>query len=196
MLKYNLRVGTSPGGHEIMSGSSPSWNANVEHNENWTLYRDTRQYCNIYWSVQSQDGAYLRSEWTEEQVTMYDPDGDSVGYACDNCTDKFNPDQSDIDFDGIGDSCDNCPEKANPRQEDSDGDGIGDRCDFECGDARGDGQINLLDATYLILYLYKGGPPPVPLEAGDANASGEINMLDVTYIINYLYRGGPEPLCP
>lgn len=67
---------------------------------------------------------------------------------------------------------------------------------FVCGDADGGGTINLLDITYLISYLYKGGPAPEPIEAGDANGDGTINLLDITYLISYLYRGGPEPVCP
>jgi hypothetical protein len=125
---------------------------NVEHNLEWTLYIDMTQYCEIYWSVQAQDGSYLRSDWADEQVAYYDPDGDSIGYACDNCPDVYNPDQNDEDIDGIGDSCDlctdldndgygdpgypantceldNCPIVFNPDQEDYDADLVGDSCD-------------------------------------------------------------------
>jgi len=62
----------------------------------------------------------------------------------------------------------------------------------ERGDANGDGAINILDATYLINYLYRDGPPPDPY-AGDINGDGSINILDVTYLINYLYKDGPPP---
>ncbi len=68
--------------------------------------------------------------------------------------------------------------------------------EYTCGDADQSGKINILDATYLISYLYKGGPIPVPAVAGDPDASGGINILDVTCIISYLYKGGPPPLCP
>lgn len=68
--------------------------------------------------------------------------------------------------------------------------------DYLCGNPNGDGTFNILDITYLIAYLYKGGPPPDPMESGDANADGVINILDVTYLINYLYKDGPPPLCP
>ena len=60
------------------------------------------------------------------------------------------------------------------------------------GDADFSGSINILDVTYIINYLYKGGPEP-DLYCADANATGMINILDVTYIINYLYKGGPPP---
>jgi len=61
------------------------------------------------------------------------------------------------------------------------------------GDANGDGNINILDVTFLINYLYKGGPEP-NLYAGDVDGSGAINLLDVNYLINYLYREGPPPI--
>ena len=62
------------------------------------------------------------------------------------------------------------------------------------GDANGDGIINSADVVYLINYLFKGGPPPVPLEAGDVNCDGVINSADVVYLINYLFKGGPSPV--
>nr|MBN2277003.1 choice-of-anchor J domain-containing protein [candidate division Zixibacteria bacterium] len=67
---------------------------------------------------------------------------------------------------------------------------------YVCGDANGNGAVNILDATYLISYLYKSGPPPVPMGAGDASGNGAVNILDVTYLISYLYKSGPAPICP
>jgi hypothetical protein len=64
-----------------------------------------------------------------------------------------------------------------------------------CGDVNCSESINLLDITYLIQYLYKGGPPPCDEWRADVNGSGGINLLDITYMINYLYKGGPEPSC-
>jgi len=61
------------------------------------------------------------------------------------------------------------------------------------GDANWDLSINILDVTYLINYLYKGGFPPVATYCGDADGSGSINILDGTYLINYLYTEGPPP---
>nr|MBN2276666.1 S8 family serine peptidase [candidate division Zixibacteria bacterium] len=61
------------------------------------------------------------------------------------------------------------------------------------GDANWDTMINILDVTFLINYLYKGGLPPVATYCGDANGSGNINILDATYLIAYLYTGGPPP---
>ena len=64
------------------------------------------------------------------------------------------------------------------------------------GDANGDGIIDLADIVYLINYLYKGGPPPDPLDAGDANCDGVVDLADIVYLVNYLYKGGPAPGCP
>ncbi|MEW5922671.1 MAG: dockerin type I domain-containing protein [Candidatus Zixiibacteriota bacterium] len=67
---------------------------------------------------------------------------------------------------------------------------------YICGDVNATGGVNILDVTYLISYLYKGGPAPNPVQSGDVNNSGNINILDVTYLISYLYKGGPAPICP
>jgi C1A family cysteine protease len=65
-----------------------------------------------------------------------------------------------------------------------------------CGDANRDDVINILDITYLINYVYLGGPAPDPLEMSNVNGDGAVNLLDITYLISYLYKGGPAPNCP
>ncbi|MEW5923591.1 MAG: PKD domain-containing protein [Candidatus Zixiibacteriota bacterium] len=64
-----------------------------------------------------------------------------------------------------------------------------------CGDANGSGGVNILDVTFLLNYLYRGGPAPDPESIADVNGTGNLNILDVTYLIAYLYKGGPEPQC-
>jgi len=64
-----------------------------------------------------------------------------------------------------------------------------------CGDVDGTGRINILDITYLVSYLYKGGPAPYSIQVADVNSSGNINLLDITHLISYLYKGGPPPNC-
>jgi hypothetical protein len=128
-------------------------------------------------------------------INGFDADGDGLLNGEDNCPLIVNVEQEDWDEDGIGDSCDNCIEVFNPGQTDTDEDGIGDACMYICGDSDGDGEINILDITYLIGYLYGGGPAPEPLIAADNNADQVVNILDITYLIAYLYLNGPEPIC-
>jgi hypothetical protein len=63
------------------------------------------------------------------------------------------------------------------------------------GDANGDGSIDVSDATYIIAYIFSGGPAPVPYLAGDANCDDEIDISDATFLISYIFSGGPAP-CP
>lgn len=67
---------------------------------------------------------------------------------------------------------------------------------YTCGDVNDDGSINVLDITFLISFLYKGGPAPGLLRIADVNNSGVVNLLDITYLLNFLYKGGPDPDCP
>ena len=125
-----------------------------------------------------------------------DSDGDGVPDGVDNCPTVYNPDQTDVDGDSIGDVCDNCPIDYNPGQTDEDHDGIGDVCEwrYKRGDANGDGKVSVSDVIYLINYLFKGGPAPLPiLQVGDANCDGKVTVSDVIYLINYLFKGGPPP---
>ncbi len=68
-------------------------------------------------------------------------------------------------------------------------------CDCVPGDCDGLPGYNMLDILYLIAYLYKGGPAPVPYAicSGDADCNCRTDMLDILYLIAYLYKGGPPP---
>ncbi len=67
---------------------------------------------------------------------------------------------------------------------------------FLCGDINNDHTINVADAVYVISYVFRGGPPPLPPEAGDVNSDTQINIADAVYLISYVFRGGPPPVCP
>ncbi|MEW6329257.1 MAG: putative Ig domain-containing protein, partial [Candidatus Micrarchaeota archaeon] len=64
---------------------------------------------------------------------------------------------------------------------------------FVCGDATGNGFVEIDDVIYLINYLFRNGPVPLPLMSGDANNDGEVDISDIVYVINYLFYGGPAP---
>lgn len=73
--------------------------------------------------------------------------------------------------------------------------------DIICGDANGDGIIDVADVVYLVNYLFRNGTAPHPvLCVGDCNDDGTVNIADVVYLINYLFRSGPIPIdtccCP
>jgi len=128
-------------------------------------------------------------------IISFDLDQDGIVNEYDNCPEMANIDQEDSDVDGLGDSCDNCIDAYNPDQADDDENGIGNACDFICGDVDDGGSVNILDITYIINYLYKGGPPPNPIQSGDGNGDLSLNLLDITHLINYLYRDGTPPIC-
>jgi hypothetical protein len=71
-----------------------------------------------------------------------------------------------------------------------------DVCGYVCGDANGDGNLNIGDAVFVINYVFRGGPAPAPVYAGDANCDGKVNVGDAVYMVNYIFRGGPAPCCP
>jgi hypothetical protein len=73
-----------------------------------------------------------------------DVDNDRIPNTVDNCSFRFNPDQSDIDGDGIGDVCDNCWRANNTDQADNDENGLGDACDDGVDEDR-DGIIDVED---------------------------------------------------
>jgi len=70
--------------------------------------------------------------------------------------------------------------------------------DYLCGDADGNGMVNIADAVYLITYIFGGGPAPDPLLSGDADCNSMVNIADAVYLIAYIFGGGPEPCeeCP
>jgi len=74
-------------------------------------------------------------------------------------------------------------------------DGVPSAC-FLCGDVNSDGVVNIFDITFLISYLYLGGPAPADSNSADVNNDGMVNIFDITGLISYLYLGGSPPNCP
>ena len=67
---------------------------------------------------------------------------------------------------------------------------------FLCGDMNGDGTAgNIIDLTFIVDRIFRGGPASNPPEASDINCDGTNgNILDLTTIVDRIFRGGP-PLC-
>lgn len=67
------------------------------------------------------------------------------------------------------------------------------------GDFNGDGDnAKVLDMTYLIDDIFRGGPASSCPEEADINNDGQIStILDLTFIIDVIFRGGSAPdSCP
>ncbi len=65
-LTYNLRVGTTPGGSEIMSVMSVAGIGNVNLNNKWGI-KNLDPNKTYYWSVQTIDNCFKASQWAPEQ---------------------------------------------------------------------------------------------------------------------------------
>jgi hypothetical protein len=66
----------------------------------------------------------------------------------------------------------------------------------ECGDVNQDNEVGLSDVVYLINYVFKSGPEPIPIALmGDVNEDNNIDIVDVVFLINYLFKSGPRPRC-
>jgi Dockerin type I domain len=77
---------------------------------------------------------------------------------------------------------------------------IGTACDIGayerslCGDANGDGAVDIADVFFLINFLFASGPLPPGLS--NVNGDSSIDIADVFFLINRLFAGGPAPNCP
>ena len=119
----------------------------------------------------------------------------TANFATDNVSILLNLTNDDDDGDGVLNIDDNCPTVFNPGQENTDGIGPGDACCCVSvrGDCNGDGDdANILDLTYLVDRIFRGGPGVgCPIE-GDCNSDGDSgNILDLTFLVDRIFRGGP-----
>ncbi|MEA2030797.1 MAG: hypothetical protein U9N55_04280, partial [candidate division Zixibacteria bacterium] len=62
------------------------------------------------------------------------------------------------------------------------------------GDMNYNCEINIIDVTYFVTYLFLSGPPPIPTYfVGDVNCDHAVNVIDLTYLVSYLFNDGPIP---
>lgn len=75
VLTYNLRVGTTTGANDVVSGIIPPGPGNVNHSLTYTIKNlEPRTY---FWSVQTIDTGFAKSEWaTEKSFIICDVDDD------------------------------------------------------------------------------------------------------------------------
>ena len=65
-----------------------------------------------------------------------------------------------------------------------------------CGDFDGlAGPLNVLDLTYLIDYMFRGGAVPPDMNLADLTNDGSVNIFDLMFMIDFLFRGGQPPPC-
>ncbi|MCH8026813.1 MAG: hypothetical protein IID63_01680 [candidate division Zixibacteria bacterium] len=73
-------------------------------------------------------------------------------------------------------------------------------CIDQVGDVNYDGvDANILDLTYLVDRIFRGGPELFCPEEGDfdQDPDGNVNVVDLVYLVDYIFRGGPAPPdCP
>lgn len=67
---------------------------------------------------------------------------------------------------------------------------------FRRGDTNGDGQFDVADPIFGIMYLFAGGAPPLCEDAGDANDDGSLDVADAIHLLNALFESGPLPAAP
>lgn len=103
-----------------------------------------------------------------------DSDGDGAVDAVDNCPLAPNSPQEDRDLDALGDLCDSCPDYNSSQTRDTDGNGIGDVC--ECGDANGDGRVDVLDLIAISRAIFD---PELATPLCDSNYDGLCRISDV-----------------
>ncbi len=67
---------------------------------------------------------------------------------------------------------------------------------FLCGDVTSDQVLTSSDVIFLVNYIFKGGPAPVPASDADMNNNNVVNSADIIYMVNHVFKAGPPPPCP
>ncbi len=67
---------------------------------------------------------------------------------------------------------------------------------FRRADANGDGELDVSDAVFVLLYLFAGGGEPPCLKSADVDDTGVVELPDAVYALGFLFQGGAPPLEP
>jgi hypothetical protein len=67
---------------------------------------------------------------------------------------------------------------------------------FRRSDANADGDVNLSDVIYVLMYLYGGGAKPSCMKSADMDDSGALDLSDPMRLLNHFVRGGLPPPPP
>ena len=72
---------------------------------------------------------------------------------------------------------------------------LGSCCQGIRGDANGDGDdATILDLTFLVDFIFRGGVPASCSDEADFNSDGEsATILDLTFLVDFIFRGGVPP---
>jgi len=63
------------------------------------------------------------------------------------------------------------------------------------GDVNDNGMVDVVDAVFLVNYIFLNGPAPRAFRFADCNCDGRINVGDIVCVIRYLFWGGRVPCC-
>jgi hypothetical protein len=68
---------------------------------------------------------------------------------------------------------------------------------FLRGDSNADGEIDISDGVFVLIYLFLGGGSSPPCSrSADPDSTGTIEISDAIYILNFLFLDGPPPKAP
>ena len=75
-------------------------------------------------------------------------------------------------------------------------DQAGGQASFQRGDANGNGIINVTDASFVLNYLFLGGPAPPCAKSADSDDDGQLQIADAVGLLGFLFLGGSAPAEP
>lgn len=65
------------------------------------------------------------------------------------------------------------------------------------GDLTRDASVDISDLTYLVAFMFGGGPGALCITEADVNGDSSLDISDLTYLVAYMFGGGPTPPgCP